>query len=702
MTGLTLASLYDTVHTLERVLDALPVLIIATDSAGRIVMTSRRTRDALGLPEVDLLDKPVAAVVPGLTVSVSAASGDDEPTVDIGPSRRRALRRDATAFPVEIQATAHRLGDDVICLLALLDVTQRLQTDHAMRESRALLDAILAGLPAMVGAKTPDGTYEFINAYQADVFGITPEEAVGRTATDLLGAEAGRQIDGADRRLASGVAIAHFGPEKLIDADGRARTFMVTRSAMRDAKGQIQRVLTVGIDVTHATAAEERVERLSLLDDMTGLPNRGALQQILGAQLRGAKRDQRRIGLVLIRLANLSDIADGFGTLVRDGVVRQLAIRLGGLVSESAVLSRFDETTFALLVPDPKDAGDLEQETVRLVARAGRPVTAAGSTVTVKCRAGIALYPDTALDADSLLQAAEHELRMRRRMPAAAVPRASSDAEAYFDARRKAAQALRLDFEHDRLQLRLLPIRSLDGHALTGFRTCLLDSLDRPLLGLSAPDTATGAPLTAAVEGLASDLCERMLRDACQWAGAWSGSPRVTVPLSADILLQPDLVDMIRDLLRDAGLPANRLRLAIDETALADDPELMADVLESLADLGPDLCLTGFGAGGNPMLSLARQPFRHVTLDMASLGALDEGVAATVAFARALGRSVGADGVRTADHLAFLRDCGCTEACGPALGGPLVPVDARALDAPPGSAKKADRVKKPNPALNSA
>ena len=89
MTGLTLASLYDTVHTLERVLDALPVLIIATDSAGRIVMTSRRTRDALGLPEVDLLDKPVAAVVPGLTVSVSAASGDDEPTVDIGPSRRR-------------------------------------------------------------------------------------------------------------------------------------------------------------------------------------------------------------------------------------------------------------------------------------------------------------------------------------------------------------------------------------------------------------------------------------------------------------------------------------------------------------------------------------------------------------------------------------------------------------------------------------
>ncbi|MEQ8586105.1 MAG: hypothetical protein RLO01_00985 [Thalassobaculaceae bacterium] len=84
MSELTLASLYDTVHSLERVLEAFPMLIIATDTAGRIVMTSQRPRDALGLSEVDLLDRPVAAVVPGLAPTVTLPRGDGDPRVEIG------------------------------------------------------------------------------------------------------------------------------------------------------------------------------------------------------------------------------------------------------------------------------------------------------------------------------------------------------------------------------------------------------------------------------------------------------------------------------------------------------------------------------------------------------------------------------------------------------------------------------------------
>lgn len=683
MTGLTLASLYDTIHTLERVIGAFPVLIIATDRAGRIVMTTRHTRDVLGLSEVELLDKPLAAILPGISLKITEPGDADAPLIDFGPTRRRALRRDASAVPVDIQASAHRLGDDVICVFALLDATDRLQADRMARDSRALLDAVLSGMPAMVSAKLPDGTYEFINAYQGDVFGIDPQEAVGKSAADLLGTEAGRSIDRADRRIATGAAVSQLGPEKLIDADGRARTFMTTRAAMHDAKGQVQRVLTVGIDVTHATAAEERLERLSLLDEMTGLPNRGALQQILSAQIRAAKRDGRRVGLVLLSITNLLDIGDELGSVVRDSVVRRLAIRLGGLIPETCVLSRFDDTTFALVVPNPEDAAAFEGEVARMVARGGRSLNAAGATVVPKCRAGLAVYPDTGVDADTLLHAAAHGLRTRSHAPVAPVAGGNGEIDSYFEARREAAKALRRDLEHDRLHVRLRPLRTLTDHRLAGFQACLFDSLDRPLLGAPATDRAADPALTAAADSLALDLCERLLRDACHVAAGWSHPPHITVPLAPDLLLQPDLIDIVSDLLERSRLPPDHLELAIDETTVANDPDASTDVLSGLADLGVRLSLTGFGAGGNPMLALARQPFRHVVLSTRTLGPLDETVAATIAFAQALGRTVGADGVHTAEELAFLRGCGCVTASGAIFGGPLDPATAQTLDKGP-------------------
>lgn len=681
MTGLTLASLYDTIHTLERVIGSFPVLIIATDRAGRIVMTTQHTRDVLGLSEVELLDKPIGAIVPGITIKISGDA--HEPEISIGANRRRALRRDASAFPVDIQASAHRLGDDVICVFALLDATERLQTDKLARDSRALLDAILSGMPAMVSAKTLDGTYEFINAYQADVFGIAPSEAVGKSAADLLGADGGRPIDTADRRIATGAAVSQLGPEKLIDADGRTRTFMTTRAAMLDAKGQVQRVLTVGIDVTHATAAEERLERLSLLDEMTGLPNRGALQQILSAQIRSAKRDSRRVGLVLLSITNLADITDELGPAVRDSVLRRLAIRLGGLIPETSVLSKFDDATFALLVPNPDDAGAFEGDAARLVARSGRSLTAAGATITAKCRASLAVFPDTGGDAETLLHAAEHGLRAQSRAPISPVARGNRDIDAYFEARRETTRALRRDLEHDRLQLRLRPLRALADHRLTGFQACLFDSLGRPLFSETGSELPQDPALTAAAESLSVDLCERLIRDACQVAAGWQHRPHIRVPLTRDLLMQPELIDAVTEQLERSRLPADHLELSIDEVAVAADPDATADVLTALSKLGVSLALSGFGAGGNPMLALARQPFRHVVLSTRTLGPLDETVAATIAFARALGRTVGAEGVQTAEELAFLRGCGCITASGTIFGHPLDPSAAQSLESNP-------------------
>jgi PAS domain S-box-containing protein len=163
---LTLASLSDTVLALERILGPIPVLILVTDRAGRILESNAAARDAFARTGKDLQDRPIGDLVPGLVLDLDPVAPDSDapPAVRFGSPRRRGQRADGGGFPVEVHASAHRLGDDLVCVVALLDMTERLQADRSARESRALLDAVLDGLPAMVSARAPDGTYAFVNA----------------------------------------------------------------------------------------------------------------------------------------------------------------------------------------------------------------------------------------------------------------------------------------------------------------------------------------------------------------------------------------------------------------------------------------------------------------------------------------------------------------------------------------------------------
>ena len=687
MVDLTLASLYDVVRAIERILGPFPVLVLAVDRHGRIVMTNEATRTALDLAEVDLIDRSLDTAVPGLALTFETSA---DGTVAVTPNgrRRRARRRDGSVFPVEVHASVHQLGDDVLAFVALLDVTERLQADRAVRESQALLDAVLDGLPAMVSAKDSDGRYEFLNPYQADVFGIDPSAAVGRTTAELLG-PAGKLIDRTDRRLVSTGAVSRTEEEQLVDAEGRQRRFLTTRAVMRDPAGAAQRLLSVSLDVTHGSAAEERVERLGLLDDRTGLPNRAALHQVLDAQIRTAKRDGTRIGAVVLSIDNLRDIGADLGEEARDGVLRRIGIRLGGLVEDTAVIARYDDQSFAVVLPTFEESDALERRSARLIARAGRPVTIRGMAVDVTCRAGVATYPENGVDADEILRAAELAATDRSGPTVVAIRRYDPDMSDRLRRRREVEHALRRDLERDRLDVTYRPIVTLEDGQAIGFDAGLLDADGRPIRrpdsrwtdvsGAEAhgADDDTGAMAVAEREGLVAPMGEWLLRRACADACSWGGHLPAVVALHPQQLHQPDLIEMVQDILADSEVEPGMLHLSVDESVAAADPDLAARTLRRLADLGIRLSLNDFASGAGSLRMLRSLPIRTVVLGADLVALLPDDpeavliARAAIQLALTLGLTVGASGVTTPDQRDLLRSEGCFEASGPAVGAAM-------------------------------
>ena len=138
-----------------------------------------------------------------------------------------------------------------------------------------------------------------------------------------------------------------------------------------------------------------------------------------------------------------------------------------------------------------------------------------------------------------------------------------------------------------------------------------------------------------------------------------------------------------------SGLQANRLELEITEGVLLADMEAALGVLRRLRELGVRIAMDDFGTGYSSLSYLQKFPFDTIKIDGSFIGALETRseahaiVRAVVSLGRSLGMRTCAEGVETAEQLAFLKAEGCDEVQGYYLSRPLPASDiARLLDHP--------------------
>ncbi len=177
------------------------------------------------------------------------------------------------------------------------------------------------------------------------------------------------------------------------------------------------------------------------------------------------------------------------------------------------------------------------------------------------------------------------------------------------------------------------------------------------------------------------------LRQAAAWLRAVPGHPHflLSVNLSPRQLASPDLVPMLRRLLRRHRWPAEFLALELTENVLMTDLDTSEKVLRSLKDIGVRLAIDDFGTGYSSLSYLERFPFDIVKIDRSfveGLGSTGGGLAITAAvvlMARSLDLVTVAEGVETKGQTAVLQSLGCDWAQGYHFARPLPPIEAGAL-----------------------
>jgi EAL domain-containing protein (putative c-di-GMP-specific phosphodiesterase class I) len=221
--------------------------------------------------------------------------------------------------------------------------------------------------------------------------------------------------------------------------------------------------------------------------------------------------------------------------------------------------------------------------------------------------------------------------------------------------------ALRQALARHELRAYYQPIISRHENRVVGAEA--LVRWDHPQLGLVPPaDFIPVAEQTGLILPIGRWILEEACREAADWTngGEPSSHPYVTVNLSVRQFSDPELVDVLIDILERTGLDPAQLGLEITESALMEEIESPLETLEALKRVGVRLMLDDFGTGYSSLSYLRSFPIDALKVDRMFVADLDEQTGdaaileAVVAMADALGIEVVAEGVETKEQLARL------------------------------------------------
>ena len=441
------------------------------------------------------------------------------------------------------------------------------------------------------------------------------------------------------------------------------------------------RVLLRGrqLSVDLKLANDARLYRLARHDALTDLPNRALLVERLESAFHRAAVTRQRLAVLFLDLDRFKGINESWGYAIGDLLLRAIGERLQACMGAGETVARLGGDEFALVTAAVGWGEDAVAVAGKLLAALSRPFEIGGRSLYASASIGIAVYPDDATEAESLLRQAETAMYRAKERGGNAWRFYKESMQERVQERLGVETALREGLENGGFVLHYQPKVEVASGLVLGVEALL--RLNHPERGFMQP--ADFIPV-AEETGLIVPIGAWALRTACTQYGAWARAGLVVPPIAVNLSVRQfndEVEGMVEKALADSGMPPRALELEITESGIMQDAEASIQILRSLHRLGIGFSIDDFGTGYSSMSYLKRLPVSVLKIDQSFVRDLEEDgdsrsiVRAIIGLAHNLKLNVVAEGVETPGQLACLRREGCEAAQGYLFSRPLPPDD---------------------------
>ncbi|WP_372865799.1 EAL domain-containing protein [Pseudomonas sp.] len=433
-----------------------------------------------------------------------------------------------------------------------------------------------------------------------------------------------------------------------------------------------------------ALEAEATIRRMAYTDELTGLPNRLRLRELLEQAIAEAKHEHRPLSLLYLEVGRNQAISETLGYREGDLLQEAIAARLAQAIGPTIPLARLGEFEYAVLVASggAEQASQLAQ---KILVALYEPIDLAGLLLDARATIGIALYPGHATEPDALLRRAGSAMDQAKR---------SGDGYALYkgDLDRECAKHLTLmsdlrrAIEGNQLLLHYQPKLQIATNKVCGSEA--LVRWQHPQHGLLPPNEFIKlAENTGLITPLTYWVLDAALAQGYAWREEGDARP-ISVNLSARDLRDPKLLDRIRGAFATWGAQPDWIEFELTESALMEDPVAARETLIQLRNLDSRLTIDDFGTGYSSLAYLQKLPVNSLKIDQSFVTRMlsddDDSakiVRSIVELAHNLDLEVVAEGVENRETLIRLGNFGCDIAQGFSISQPIPGDKFRAWEA---------------------
>jgi len=153
--------------------------------------------------------------------------------------------------------------------------------------------------------------------------------------------------------------------------------------------------------------SEIQLADLAHNDPLTGLPNRRSVMTRVPQMVALAERQGSRLAVLFIDLDGFKRVNDSHGHKMGDQLLQQVARRLSEEVRQSDLVGRIGGDEFLLLITDCQDQASIGAIAQKIIHKLSEPYTADGIELHIGASIGIAMFPEHALEVETLIALAD-------------------------------------------------------------------------------------------------------------------------------------------------------------------------------------------------------------------------------------------------------------------------------------------------------
>jgi len=563
---------------------------------------------------------------------------------------------------------------------AIRNMAERKTAEELLFREKERAQVTLDSIGDAVLSTDLEGKVTYLNVVAEKITGWTREEAVGKNIEEvfvIVDASTREPCVNPLRAAIKKNTTVQLTPNCiLIRRDGAEFAIEDSAAPIHDQHGLATGAVIVFHDVSVARAMGAEMSHMAQHDTLTNLPNRTLLQDRLTQAIATASRNDSRIAVLFLDLDGFKHINDSLSHATGDRLLQLVAKRLLAAVRTSDTVCRMGGDEFVILLSEVAHAGDAGVKAGKILSALSAPFEMEQITLRITGSIGVTTYPEDAQSAELLIRNADLAMYQAKEKGRSNYQFYEKGMNIRAVERQSIEGDLRFALERHEFVMHYQPKIDLKTGGITGVEA--LVRWQHPERGLVGPLQFISVAEDC---GLMLPIGRWVLRESCRQAKAWqdAGLPAIemAVNVSSVEFRNDEFLEGISTILKETGLDPRYLELELTETVLMQHAEFSVPVLQKLKAMGIHLAIDDFGTGYSSLSYLRQFPIDTLKVDQSFIHEInaetDEAtiISAVINMGCRLKHRVIAEGVETAEQLAFLRAHGCDEGQGYYFSRPM-------------------------------